>query len=126
VQVLGVESFISLVEPGSLTDAEPGGKLLLIQPQSAYARTLLGVRNYSVASMISDDEREIAKGRIPLWLDLDDLRLVACEYSRLPNDAPEEIVRLWMRVAARAHAALQKSGHGSTPFRPQGGIDPAQ
>lgn len=79
-----------------------------------------------MSSMNADHEREIAKGRVPLWLDLDDLRFVACEYSRLPEDAPDEIVRLWMRVAARAHVALQKSGHGSTPFRPQGGIDSRQ
>ena len=79
-----------------------------------------------VATTSADYEREQAKGRIPLWLDADDLRFLACEYSRLPDDAPEEIVRLWMRVAARAHAALQKSGHGSTPFRPQGGIDSTQ
>ncbi|MDH3317274.1 MAG: hypothetical protein OER43_16115 [Gammaproteobacteria bacterium] len=63
-------------------------------------------------------EKEIAKGRIPLWLDLDDLKFLACEYSRLPEDAPGEVTRLWMRIAARAHAALQKAGHEVTPFNP--------
>ncbi len=123
MRVLGVELFKSLLDPGSLTDAEPGWKLLLTRPQPAYARKLLSVWTYSVAFMSANDEREIAKGRIALWLDLEDLRFLACEYSRLPDDAPEEIIRLWMRVAARAHAALQKSGHGPTPFGPQGDID---
>lgn len=70
--------------------------------------------------MCADYEKEIAKGRIPLWLDLEDLRFLACEYSRLPDDTPKELTRLWMRVAARAHAALQKSGQGSSPFVPYG------
>ncbi len=63
-------------------------------------------------------EKEIAKGRIPLWLEVDDLRFLACEYSRLPEEAPEELTRLWMRIAVRAHAALQKAGHEPPPFVP--------
>ena len=66
--------------------------------------------------MSTDYEKDIAKGRIPLWLDLDDLRFLACEYSRLPEDTPGEVLLLWMRIAARAHAALQKSGNEQPPF----------
>ncbi len=72
--------------------------------------------------MSADYEKEIAKGRIAFWLDLDDLKFLACEYSRLPEDAPGEVTRLWMRVAARAHAALQKAGHEVTPFNPVPGL----
>jgi hypothetical protein len=70
--------------------------------------------------MSTNEEKEIAKGRIPLWLDLDDLRFLACEYSRLPEEAPEDLTRVWMRIAARAHAALQKSGHPVSPFESSG------
>lgn len=70
--------------------------------------------------MSTNDRKEIAKGRIPLWLDPDDLRFIACEYSRLPENAPEELTRVWMRIAARAHAALQSSGHAVLPFQGSG------
>lgn len=68
--------------------------------------------------MAGDFQAEIDKGRVALWLNPEDLEFLACEYSRLPDDAPDEIVRIWMRIAARAHAALQKSGHQALPFRP--------
>ena len=68
--------------------------------------------------MSADYDKEIAKGRVPLWLDPQDLKFIACEYSRLPEDSPEEITRVWMRIGARAHAALQKAGHETTPFEP--------
>lgn len=76
--------------------------------------------------MSADYKKEIAKGRIALWLDLDDLRYLACEYSRLPEDTPEDLTRLWMRIAARAHAALQKSGHELPPFAPSVGGGPLE
>jgi hypothetical protein len=113
---------MALVDPGSLTDAEPGGKVLVTERRSAYPRATLSAETDSVASMSANDEKEIAKGRIPLWLDPDDLRFLACEFSRLPDDTPEEITRLWMRIAVRAHAALQKSGHGPLPFGPYGDV----
>ena len=68
--------------------------------------------------MSADYEKEIAKGRIPLWLNPEDLKFLACEYSRLPEDAPGEVIRLWMRIASRAHAAMSKSGHEVLPFQP--------
>ena len=68
--------------------------------------------------MASDYQKEIKKGRIPLWLNLEDLTFLACEYGRLPDDAPQEVTKIWMRIAARAHAALQKSGHDVLPFKP--------
>ena len=64
-------------------------------------------------------EKETAKGRIPLWLDPADLRFLAYEYSRLPESTPDEVRRLWMRIAVRANAALQKSGHEVWPFAPK-------
>lgn len=71
-----------------------------------------------MASISAEYEKERAKGRIPLWLDPDDLKFLACEYSRLPEETPPELNRLWMRIAVRAHAALQKSGHEPPPFVP--------
>ncbi len=71
-----------------------------------------------MAALSADYEREQAKGRIALWLDPEDLKFLACEYSRLPEEAPPEARRLWMRIAARAHVALQKSGHEPPPFVP--------
>lgn len=70
--------------------------------------------------MNEDYDKERAKGRIPLWLDPGDLKFLACEYSRLPEDLPGEVARQWMRIAARAHKALQKSGHETPPFEPRG------
>lgn len=69
--------------------------------------------------MSTEQERETAKGRIALWLDPEDLRFLACEYSRLPQDTPKDIASLWMRIASRAHAALQKSGQETLPFEPE-------
>ena len=74
-----------------------------------------------VATTSADYEREQAKGRIALWLDPDDLKFLACEYSRLPDETPTEAKHLWMRIAARAHAALQKSGNEPPPFVPAAG-----
>ena len=74
-----------------------------------------------MAASSADYEREQAKGRIALWLDPEDLKFLACEYSRLPDDAPPEARRVWMRIAARAHAALQKSGQEPPPFAPEAG-----
>ncbi len=75
-------------------------------------------RRNPVAALSADYEREQAKGRIALWLDPEDLKFLACEYSRLPDDAPPVAKQLWMRIAARAHAALQKSGQEPPPFLP--------
>lgn len=74
--------------------------------------------------MASDFQKEIDKGRIGLWLDPEDLKFLACEYSRLADDAPDDVVRVWMRIAARAHAALEKSGQGIPPFVPTEGRPP--
>lgn len=68
--------------------------------------------------MANEYQRELDKGRIALWLSAEDLQFLACEYSRLPEDSPEEITRIWMRIAARAHAALQGAGREALPFRP--------
>lgn len=68
--------------------------------------------------MASDLHSEIQKGRVALWLDSNDLEFLACEYSRLPENTPEDVARIWMRIASRAHAALQKSGRESLPFEP--------
>ena len=76
-----------------------------------------------MAALSADYEREQAKGRIALWLDPEDLKFLACEYSRLPDDSPSEARRLWMRIAARAHTALQKSGHEPPPFVPAAQTD---
>lgn len=91
-----------------------------------YSQAPSYARTHPVAAMNKDYEKEIAKGRIPLWLDPDDLRFLACEYSRLPEDSPEDLTRLWMRIAARAHAALQKSGHELPPFKPAAGGGPVE
>jgi hypothetical protein len=100
-----------------LNHAHAGGKALVPGPQRVYAPAPRPTETIAVAFMISNDDKEIAKGRVALWLDLDDLRFLACEYSRLPEDAPEALTRVWMRIAARAHAALHKSGHAPSPFR---------
>ena len=69
--------------------------------------------------MASDFQSEINKGRIALWLDKEDLEFLACEYSRMSDDAPEEVANVWMRISSRASAALQKSGHDMLPFEPE-------
>lgn len=90
---------------------------LTIFDLEAYARRRMSDGS-PLMPMYTDYQKEIAKGRIPLWLDLDDMRFLACEYSRLPDDAPDELTRVWMRIAARAHAALTKSGREALPFQP--------
>lgn len=73
-----------------------------------------------VEYMLSEFQKEIGKGRVALWLTPEDLEFLACEYSRIPDGAPEDVSRIWMRIAVRAHAALQKSGHRGLPFEPSG------
>jgi hypothetical protein len=104
-----------------LTEAEGGGKALAPGRRWTYAQAPSNSEAAAVKAMSTTEEKEIARGRSPLWLDPDDLRFIACEYSRLAEDAPEELNRVWMRIAARAHAALQKSGHPVSPFQCSGG-----
>ncbi|WP_448318004.1 hypothetical protein [Streptomyces sp. CO7] len=58
----------------------------------------------------TDPSTEAAKGRVPLWLDPDDVRWLST-HCCCPEDAPEEAKDRCGRVRFRAGAALHKHGH---------------
>lgn len=45
-----------------------------------------------------------------MWLNPDDVRFLADEWRKIPEDAPESVRENWGRIAFRAMAALHKSG----------------
>jgi hypothetical protein len=57
-----------------------------------------------------DPSTEAAKGRVPLWLDPDDLRRLS-RHCCCPVDASDEEKNRCGRVRFRASAALHKHGH---------------
>jgi len=57
----------------------------------------------------TDPEREIALGRVALWLDPADLRWLAT-HCCCPEDAPDEQRQRCSRLRFRAGAALHKAG----------------
>ncbi|MET9060699.1 hypothetical protein ABZX99_23085 [Streptomyces antibioticus] len=58
----------------------------------------------------TDPSTEAGKGRVPLWLDPDDLRRLAT-HCRCPADASAEEKAHCDRLRFRASAALHKHGH---------------
>ncbi|MEU6241709.1 immunity 53 family protein [Streptomyces sp. NPDC047024] len=60
----------------------------------------------------TDPEAERASGRVPLWLDAEDLRRLAV-HCGCSEDTPEEDRERCGRIRFRASAALHKHGTGS-------------
>ena len=57
----------------------------------------------------TDVERELAKGRVALWLDPEDLRWLS-RHCCCSKEASREVTDRCARVRFRARAALHKSG----------------
>lgn len=53
---------------------------------------------------------EIEKGRIPLWLDPNDILFLLNEWRKIPDDVNESVIGNWSRIAFRASTALHKNG----------------
>jgi hypothetical protein len=62
----------------------------------------------------TDPIAEQAKGRVALWLDLEDLRWLA-QFCACPPDAPVELQDRCARIRFRANAALHKAGIAHNP-----------
>ncbi|MGW3018097.1 hypothetical protein [Streptomyces longwoodensis] len=58
----------------------------------------------------TDPESEQEKGRVPLWLDPDDLRWLS-QHCCCPDDAADAERDRCGRIRFRAAAALHKDGH---------------
>jgi hypothetical protein len=66
----------------------------------------------------TNPEEEIAKGRIALWLDSEDIKFIADEWRKIPDNVPDSVKETWGRIAFRAMSALHKSGVGYEPNFP--------
>jgi hypothetical protein len=66
----------------------------------------------------TNPEEEVAKGRIALWLDPDDIKFIADEWRKIPDNVSDSIKEIWGRIAFRAMAALHKSGMDYEPKFP--------
>jgi hypothetical protein len=55
-------------------------------------------------------KEEIEKGRIPLWLDPNDILFLLTEWRKIPSDAGEDILKTWSNIAFRASTSLHKNG----------------
>jgi hypothetical protein len=64
-------------------------------------------------------EDEITKGRIAVWLDSDDIKFVADEWRKIPDNASDQVKETWSRIAFRMMAALHKAGIDYEPVIPE-------
>ena len=59
---------------------------------------------------------ELEKGRIPLWLDPNDILFLLNEWRKIPSDANENTLKKWSEIALRASTALHKNNiENNTP-----------
>ncbi len=61
---------------------------------------------------------ELEKGRIAVWLDPDDIKFVANEWRKIPEDISDVNKEIWDRIAFRFMTALHKSGIEYAPEFP--------
>ena len=66
----------------------------------------------------TDPDQEAEAGRVAVWLDPADVRFLADEWRKMPEDAPDSVRVTWERVAFRMMAALHKSAHEYEPRFP--------
>ena len=66
----------------------------------------------------TDSIEERDKGKIPVWLDPEDVIFITNEWRKIPENAPDEILEKWSRVAFRLSAALHKHGVDYEPEFP--------
>jgi hypothetical protein len=67
----------------------------------------------------TNTQEEISKGRIALWLSVDDIKFIANEWRKIPEDAPIQVRETWGRLAFRAMTALHKSNIEYEPIFPE-------
>ena len=67
---------------------------------------------------LTNPDEELAKGRIALWLDPDDIKFIADEWRKIPDSVPPDIKKTWGRIAFRAMAALHKAAIAYEPRFP--------
>lgn len=61
------------------------------------------------------DNLEKNKGRIPLWLNPEDILFLLNEWRKIPKEANENILHAWSNIAFRASTALHKNGVKNEP-----------
>lgn len=62
---------------------------------------------------MNNSERE--KGRIPLWLDPEDIIFLLNEWRKIPKEADINILKAWANIAFRASTSLHKNGVENEP-----------
>jgi hypothetical protein len=68
----------------------------------------------------TDIQEEVSKGRVAFWLSIDDIKFIANECRKIPENAPLQVRETWGRLAFRAMAALHKSNIKYEPIFPEG------
>lgn len=64
-------------------------------------------------------EKEKKQGRVSLLLDPEDIKFLANEWRKIPEDVPKNVSETWTRIAFRASSALHKSGINYEPEFPE-------
>jgi hypothetical protein len=63
-------------------------------------------------------EKEKKQSKVSLLLDPDDIKFLANEWRKIPEDVPKSVSEAWARIAFRASTALHKSGIDYEPEFP--------
>ena len=69
---------------------------------------LSNCQHYKGIKVLSD---EVEKGKVNLWLNPKQLGFLINEWSKLPDNAPEEVLKEWSDIIFRINTALHKSGN---------------
>ena len=55
-------------------------------------------------------EIEIQKGRIPLWLNIDEITFIANEWRKIPPNIEDSDKKIWAQIAFKSMSALNHNG----------------
>lgn len=67
----------------------------------------------------SDSKIEQEKGRLPLWLDPEDIAFICDQWRRIPENISENDRETWSRIGFRSMTALHKNGINYTANFPK-------
>ena len=56
------------------------------------------------------EKSELEKGRIAVWLDPNDIKFIANEWRRIPENISDSDKETWNRIAFRFMTSLNKAG----------------
>lgn len=76
--------------------------------------------NSRANKLIGMDNTELNKGRIAVWLDPNDIKFIANEWRKIPENINDSHKETWGRIVFRFMTALNKAG---IEYKPEYPID---